>query len=98
MYVRYPAKHLSDLNCASLRSHKDAVMEQEVMFRRNALFDLIYRRIVESYVVYVPTTLQWIMEMTLLLLVRVDKCSLVPKSSHRLVLDRLRNAKTEGKT
>ena len=98
MYVRYPAKHLSDLNCASLRSHKDAVMEQEVMFRRNALFDLIYRRIVESYAVNVPTTLQWIMEMTLLLLVRVDKCSLVPKSSHRLVLDRLRNAKTEGKT
>lgn len=72
-------------------------MEQEVMLRRNSLFDLIYRKVMATYVVYVPTTLQWIIEVTLLLLVRDNKSNLVPKSSHRLVLDRLQNAKTEGK-
>ena len=72
-------------------------MEQEVMLRRNSLFDLIYRKVMATYVVYVPTTLQWIIEMTLLLLVRDNKSILVPKSSYRLVLDRLQNAKTEGK-
>ena len=72
-------------------------MEQEVMIRRNSLFDLIYHKVMATYVVYVPTTLQWIIEMALLLLVRGNKSSLVPKSSHRLVLDRLQKAKTEGK-
>ena len=67
------------------------------MLRRNSLFDLIYRQAMATYAVYVPTALQWIIEMTLLLLVRDNKSSLVPKSSHRLVLDCLQHTKTEGK-
>ena len=76
---------------------KHTVMEQEVMLRRNSFFDLIYRQAMATYAVYVPTALQWIIEMTLLLLVRDNKSSLVPKSSHRLVLDCLQHTKTEGK-
>ena len=67
------------------------------MLRRNALFDLIYRKVMATYAVYVPTTLQWIIEMTLLLLVRDNTSSLVLKSAHCLVLDHLQHAKAEGK-
>jgi len=45
-------------------------MEQEVVLRRNAVFDIIYRKAMTTYVMYVPTALRWFMEMSLILTVR----------------------------
>ena len=45
-------------------------MEQEVVLRRNAVFDIIYRKAMTTYVMYVPTALRWFMEVSLILMVR----------------------------
>ena len=45
------------------------------MQRRNALFELLYRKSTSFYLTCVPRPLQWAMEVFLLMMVRVSKNS-----------------------
>ena len=39
------------------------------MLRRNAVFELVYRKTMTAYVMCVPTVLRWFMEVALILMV-----------------------------
>ena len=48
-------------------------MEQEVLRTRNAVFKLIHLRSTAAYALYVPKSMQWCLEVILLVLVSYDQ-------------------------
>ena len=61
-------------------AHSRSTMDQEVIRRRNTVFNIIYRRVTLHYTQFVPKAARWTLEITCLLLVGLRSATIYNKA------------------